>query len=108
MERNLRICELVTIAALMLSPAVSAAQAPQNANPTLAPQKEVLDLDACADAPTTTGKGDGHDLKKPEDRSLSRQLAESNGVICPPPHVDPEITKPAPGGGTMPVIPPPG
>jgi hypothetical protein len=40
--------------------------------------------------------------------NLSDKLAGSNGVICPPPGVDPEMHKPAPGGGRMPVIPPPG
>ncbi len=109
MERNPRIVEWAMIAALVLSPAVSAAQAPPNAKPPLAPQQEeVRDPKACVEAPATTGKGGGLDLKKPEGRSLSRQLAESEGVICPPPNVDPAIAKPAPGGGTMPVIPPPG
>ena len=40
--------------------------------------------------------------------NLSDKLASSNGVICPPSGVDPEIQKPAPGGGRMKVIPPPG
>jgi len=40
--------------------------------------------------------------------SLSDQLARSDGVICPPPHVDPDIKKSAPNTGRMPVIPPPG
>ena len=38
----------------------------------------------------------------------SDKLAGSNGVICPPAGVDPEMHKPAPGGGRMLVIPPPG
>lgn len=107
MKRNLRMIEWTMTAALLLSPAVSAAQAPPNAKPPLAPQEETRDPDACVEAPATTGKG-GLDLEKQEDRSLSEQLAESRGVICPPPDVDPEMSKPAPGGGTMPVIPPPG
>jgi hypothetical protein len=40
-------------------------------------------------------------------RTLSEQLAESKGVICPPAGVDPGITAPPVGGGRMPVIPPP-
>lgn len=39
--------------------------------------------------------------------NLSDKLAKSNGVICPPPGVDPDMQKPAPGGGRMKVIPPP-
>jgi hypothetical protein len=40
--------------------------------------------------------------------NLSDKLASSNGVICPPAGVDPEMHKPAPGGGRMLIIPPPG
>jgi hypothetical protein len=43
----------------------------------------------------------------PGDRSLSEKLAQTDGVICPP-DIDPDITAPTPGGGKMPVIPPPG
>jgi hypothetical protein len=46
----------------------------------------------------TTGSGE----------NLSDKLAGSNGVICPPNNVDQEMQKPAPGGGRMKVIPPPG
>jgi hypothetical protein len=40
---------------------------------------------------------------------LGDRLAKSDGVICPPPGVDPEMHAPAPdAGGNTPVIPPPG
>ncbi len=40
---------------------------------------------------------------------LGDRLARSNGVICPPADVDPQMRVPAPQqGGRMPVIPPPG
>jgi hypothetical protein len=39
---------------------------------------------------------------------LGDKLAESDGIICPPPNVDPKMRAPAPSGGPMPVIPPPG
>jgi hypothetical protein len=105
MERKFHV---LVMAALLLVPAAAAAQAPPQGKPPLAPKKEMRDPDACVEAPATVGKGGDLDLKNPEDRTLSGQLAESQGVICPPPHVDPEMKKPAPGGGTMPVIPPPG
>jgi hypothetical protein len=41
-------------------------------------------------------------------RTLSDQLAESKGVICPPVDVDPAIVAPPIGGGRTPVIPAPG
>ena len=105
MERKFH---LLTMAALLLVPAAAAAQAPPQAKPPPASKKELRNPDACVEAPATVGEGGDLGLKKPEDRTLSGQLAESQGVICPPPHVDPEMKKPAPGGGTMPVIPPPG
>jgi hypothetical protein len=39
---------------------------------------------------------------------LSDKLARSNGVICPPPGVDPDIHVPPPQGGALRVVPPPG
>jgi hypothetical protein len=39
---------------------------------------------------------------------LGDKLARSDGVLCPPAGVDPEIRAPTPDGGNMPVIPPPG
>jgi hypothetical protein len=39
---------------------------------------------------------------------LADKLAKSDGVLCPPPGVDPEIRAPTPDAGNMPVIPPPG
>ena len=39
---------------------------------------------------------------------LSDRLAKSDGVLCPPAGVDPEIRAPTPDTGNTPVIPPPG
>jgi hypothetical protein len=39
---------------------------------------------------------------------LGDKLAKSDGVLCPPSGVDPEIRAPTPDTGKMPVIPPPG
>jgi hypothetical protein len=48
---------------------------------------------------TTTGQ---------RNEPLGDKLAKSDGVLCPPAGVDPEIRAPTPDGGNMPVIPPPG
>src|SRR5436309_3481986 len=40
--------------------------------------------------------------------SLVDKLARSDGVLCPPAGIDPEMRAPAPDGGKTPVIPPPG
>jgi hypothetical protein len=60
---------------------------------------------ACApgttqNAPTLGQKDDG--------KPLSDQLAQSNGVICPPAGVDPAMRQAPPSGGAIKVIPPPG
>lgn len=39
---------------------------------------------------------------------LSDKLARSDGVLCPPAGIDPEIRAPTPETGNMPVIKPPG
>ena len=39
---------------------------------------------------------------------LGDKLAKSDGVLCPPSGVDPEIRAPTPETGNTPVIPPPG
>lgn len=39
---------------------------------------------------------------------LGDKLAQSDGVLCPPADVDPEIRAPTPEAGKTPVIPPPG
>jgi hypothetical protein len=39
---------------------------------------------------------------------LGDRLARSDGVLCPPAGVDPEMHAPAPDAGKTPVIPPPG
>jgi len=44
---------------------------------------------------------------KPDDKTLTEQLAQSKGVICPPAGVDPEMRQAPPEGGTLRVIPPP-
>jgi hypothetical protein len=53
------------------------------------------------------GEGEPHNPATPPD-NLTKRLAQSDGVICPPPGVDPEIRLPTPDTGRTPVIPPPG
>jgi hypothetical protein len=55
----------------------------------------------------TTGEGKAHN-PAPAPDNLSGRLAQSDGVICPPPAVDPEMKLPTPQTGNTPVIPPPG
>jgi hypothetical protein len=98
---------ILGIACTLAAPAF--AQAPPQTKPPVAPKAaERNSPDNCANA--TVGQGSDIDSKKQlaQGKSLSDKLAASNGVICPPPHVDPAMKQPAPPGGPMPVIPPPG
>jgi hypothetical protein len=56
-----------------------------------------------ANAPRDSTVGQSHE-------PLGDKLARSDGVLCPPSDVDPEIRAPTPdtGTGKMPIIPPPG
>jgi hypothetical protein len=50
----------------------------------------------------------GSTVGRASNEPLGDKLAKSDGVMCPPSGVDPEIRAPTPDAGTMPVIPPPG
>lgn len=97
---------MAVLAGAVLCPGLAAAQAPPNTKPSPPTEKKVDGPKNCVETRATTGQG--VETKAPKGRALSQQLARANGVICPPPNTDPKMTKPAPGGGTMPVIPPPG
>ena len=101
---------IVVAAALALAPSIVLAQSPPTQQTPVAPKTEQLDPNPCAHPGTraTIGQGGDIDVSKQDSRNLSDKLAASNGVICPPGQVDPEIRAPTPPGGAMPVIPPPG
>jgi hypothetical protein len=109
MGRDIRLLGLAALTAVILTPAFAAAQAPPQTQAPISPKTEQLDPKACAQhQQATVGKGGDVDMQKPAGQSLSDRLARSDGVICPPANVDPEIKAPTPPGGAMPVIPPPG
>ena len=109
MDREIRILRLAAAAAAILAPVVAVAQAPPPPSKApVAPNAAQADPKACANGHATVGQGGGIDVQKQPGATLSDKLAQSNGVICPPAGVDPEIHEPTPPGGTMKVIPPPG
>ena len=84
------------------APATPPAQtAPPSASRTAncAPMQQPAHPNTAAPEGTTTGQ---------RTESLGDKLARSDGVLCPPPGVDPEMHAPAPDIGNTPVIPPPG
>jgi hypothetical protein len=90
-------------ALLMLGTGLAAAQTAPPAQPGPA------NPPSSAQAPCAPGAGNSPTVGSGGSSSnLSDKLANSNGVICPPSGVDPEMQKRAPGGGRMKIIPPPG
>ena len=101
---------LVLTFGLMASMQAAAAQAPPTVT-TPPPPTATASTDNCtpmakSDVPrpnhepgTTTGQAG---------EPLADKLAKSNGVLCPPSGVDPQMRAPTPEGGNTPVIPPPG
>jgi hypothetical protein len=88
-----------------------AQQQPKEPEVPMEPSAPKLDPKACADrdqlphadVPETEGRAPD------ADEHLSDKLSRSDGVICPPAGLDPDIRAPAPNGSSnMPVIPPPG
>ncbi|HEY0439312.1 MAG TPA: hypothetical protein VGD36_04500 [Xanthobacteraceae bacterium] len=79
-------------------PAQTAPPAPARAND-CAPMQRVPPQGTVSPDGTTTGQ---------RAEPLGDKLAKSDGVLCPPSGVDPEIRAPTPDTGNTPVIPPPG
>jgi hypothetical protein len=48
------------------------------------------------------------ELRDPRPETPGEKLGRTEGVLCPPDNVDPEIKAPTPDIGVTPVIPPPG
>jgi hypothetical protein len=71
---------------------------PASAN-NCAPMQPVAPRGTIAPEGTTTGQSS---------EPLADRLAKSDGVLCPPAGIDPEIHAPTPDAGNTPVIPPPG
>lgn len=98
---------------LMAASGVAAAQAPpapatppaQTAPPSLslaancAPMQQAPHPGIVVPEGTTTGQ---------RTEPLGDKLARSDGVLCPPAGIDPEMRAPTPDTGKTPVIPPPG
>ena len=102
--RGMRTIFSAAFACLLLGSAVAAAQ-PMEPEVPKTPQAPKLDPRACADLKSGGTPGSDVLARRGE---LTEQLARSDGVICPPPGLDPNIRAPAPSTQSdMPVIPPP-
>jgi hypothetical protein len=79
-------------------PAQTAPPQPARSN-NCAPMQQPTQPNPAAPEGTTTGQ---------RSEPLGEKLSRSDGVLCPPAGVDPEMRAPPPEGGNTPVIPPPG
>ncbi|MBR0873203.1 hypothetical protein JQ633_22795 [Bradyrhizobium tropiciagri] len=101
--------------ALMLAPVAALAQAPPTPVTPPAQTAPPSPMHAAANNCAPMQQQPTHPDAKPEgattgqsSQPLGDKLAKSDGVLCPPAGVDPEMRAPTPEGGTTPVIPPPG
>jgi hypothetical protein len=101
-------------AAVMASSAAAAQAPPTPATPAAqtAPPAAAGNAAGCAPTQSMPQQGtiapQGTTAADPRAEPLGDKLARSDGVLCPPTGVDPEIRAPTPETGNMPVIPPPG
>jgi hypothetical protein len=96
---------------LMAATAAASAQAPPTAKTPPAPTAPAASATNCAPTQPVPPRGTIIPEASTTGQAaepLSDKLAKSDGVLCPPAGVDPEIRAPTPEGGNMPVIPPPG
>jgi hypothetical protein len=92
--------------ALLMTLSAAGAQAPPT--PTTPPEPTVPPSPSRAGDCARHDRGADGSTTGQTGQALADKLARSDGVLCPPSGVDPEIRAPAPDGGRMPVIPPPG
>ncbi len=103
---------LYVLAALIAGVSAVRAQAPPAAATPDAPTAPAASTQNCGSSRPLPPRGatvpDGGTTTGQRNEPLSDQLAKSDGVLCPPQGVDPDIHAPTPDTGSMPVIPPPG
>jgi hypothetical protein len=99
------------IAILLASASSAAAQAPPSpstpAQQTAPPAPNRPANCAPMERGTNPGAPDGQTTGQSRE-PLGDKLARSDGVLCPPAGIDPEMRAPPPDAGKTPVIPPPG
>ena len=95
----------IAFGCLALAAAPAVAQAPPKPPTTTAPSATECSPHATANPPGTAAPGATTGQTQ---QPLGDKLAKTDGVLCPPTGVDPEIRAPTPDVGRTPVIPPPG
>jgi hypothetical protein len=107
----MRINQSLTLSCLWIAVCgAAAAQAPPAASPPAqtAPTAPARGRNDCAPMQQVPGINTQGSTTGQSSEPLGDKLAKSDGVLCPPSGVDPEIHAPTPDTGNMPVIRPPG
>lgn len=96
---------ILTLVCLGMTAAPGAAQSPSNPPSATSPPPAGCTPQSTVTPPGHTGPGATTGSSQ---EPLGDKLAKSDGVLCPPAGIDPEIRAPTPDTGRTPVIPPPG
>jgi hypothetical protein len=103
---------LVLILATLMASSAATAQAPPTQATPPAQTARPAPATGCGPTQSMPQQGSiapqGATATDPRVEPLGDKLARSDGVLCPPTGVDPEIRAPTPQAGNTPVIPPPG
>ena len=105
---NMSIKPIFAAFALIALTAVAAAQAPPSITPTQQTAPPAPNRAANCTPMRETPRAGTSDGQTTGQTPLGDKLAKSDGVLCPPAGIDPEIRAPTPEAGNTPVIPPPG
>jgi len=105
-ETSLRLAVGVALTVTILLGQPAAGQNPPSPRTPTAPL--IVDPPGCLDQDQLLGENGKTREPGAPNQTLSEKLERSEGIICPPKYVDPEIAAPPPAGGRTPVIPPPG
>jgi len=97
----------LALGCLVLAAAPAVAQAPPKPATAAAPTPEGCPARSATVVPPGTATTPGTTTATSQE-PLGDKLARSDGVLCPPTGLDPEIRAPTPDVGKTPVIPPPG
>jgi hypothetical protein len=101
-------CAAALLLLLSVQPcAAQSNQLPQGAAPPHS-VPQARDPKACSDDQRLRAGREAPQPRGAGSQTLSEKLEQTDGVLCPPSNVDPDIKAPTPQAGSMPVIPPPG
>jgi hypothetical protein len=92
-------CVMIALSSAAVAQAPAAKPAPERGSNNCAPTESMPREGSIGPQGTTTGQ---------RSEQLGDKLAKSDGVLCPPAGVDPQMHAPTPDAGNTPVIPPPG